>query len=169
MKGWDFAVDLSRGERKCANADGLSVYDLLGASNMLNNELVLEVLSRFINEFSKNRYEAFFFHQCLGLLLAPRYMYVKRDLSDDKLRVILTEDGIHMSDPGCKPALCLASVIVELMVFKDVPRPPPFAVAGDDVANLVTHAKHQELVDTHNELGHKIHPTKPQWSQIWVS
>jgi hypothetical protein len=169
MKGWDFAVDLSRGKYICTDDDGLSVYDLSGASNMLNNELNYEVLSRFINEFSKNRFEAFFFHQCLGLLLAPRYMFVKRDLRDQMHRVILTEDGVHMSDPGCKPALCLASVIVELMVFKDVPRPPPFAVAGDDVANLTTRAKHQELVDTHNELGHEIHPTKPQWSQIWVS
>jgi len=169
MKGWDFAVDLSRGKYKCTNTDGLSVYDLSGASNMLNNEFLYEVLSRLINAFAKNRYEAFFFHQCLGLLLAPRYMYVKRDLRDDKHRVILTEDGVHMSDPGCKPALCIASVIVELMVFKDVPRPPPFAVAGDDVANLVTRAKHLQLVETHNMLGHRIHPTKPQWSQIWVN
>jgi hypothetical protein len=149
--------------------EGLSVYDLSGASNMLNNELVFEVLSRLINAFAKNRYEAFFFHQCLGLLLAPRYMYVKKDMKADKHRVILTEDGVHMSDPGCKPALCLASVIVELMVFKDVPRPPPFAVAGDDVANLVTRAKHLELVNTHNKLGHKVHLGKTQWSQIWVS
>jgi hypothetical protein len=169
MKGWDFAVDLSRGGYKPDEAEGFSVYDLSGASNMLNNEMIREVISRIINEFSKNSYEAFFFHQCLALLLAPRYMYVKRDLRDTKHRVILTEDGIHMSDPGCKPALCLASVIVELMVFKDVLRPPPFAVAGDDVANVVTYEKHQELVDTHNELGHQIHPTKPQWSQIWVS
>jgi hypothetical protein len=74
-----------------------------------------------------------------------------------------------MSDPGCKPALCIASVIVELMVFKDVLRPPPFAVAGDDVANLTTREKHNKLLETHRSFGHEIHPTKPQWSQIWVS
>jgi hypothetical protein len=72
---------------------------------------------------------------------------VRRDQRDTSHRVILTEDGIHMSDPGCKPALCLASVIIELMVFKNVPRPPPFAVAGDDVANLVTRRKHNELME----------------------
>jgi hypothetical protein len=66
MKGWDFAVDLSRGKYICTDDDGLSVYDLSGASNMLNNELNYEVLSRFINEFSKNRFEAFFFHQWGG-------------------------------------------------------------------------------------------------------
>jgi hypothetical protein len=169
MKGWDFSVDLTRGNWEYSQTEGLSVYDLSGASNMLNNELMLDVLSRFINEFSKNRYEAFFFHQCLGLLLAPRYMIVKRDHRDDRHRVIFTEDGIHMSDPGCKPALCIASVIVELMVFKDVPRVPPFAVAGDDVANLVTREKHSALVAQHNEFGHLVHPTKTQWSQIWVS
>jgi hypothetical protein len=169
LKGWDFAVDLSRGTTKYLDGQGLSVYDLSGASNMLNNELIQEVLSRFINEFSKNQYEAFFFHQCLGLLLAPRYMYVKRDLKDSRHRVVLTEDGIHMSDPGCKPALCIASVIVELMVFKNVQRPPPFAIAGDDVANLATRREHNRLVETHNRFGHEIHPTKPQWSQIWVS
>lgn len=169
MKGWDFAVDLSRSNRGYSPGEGLSVYDLSGASNMLNNELLYEVLSRLINAFAKNRYEAFFFHQCLGLLLAPRYMYVKRDLRDDKHRVILTEDGIHMSDPGCKPALCLASVVVELIVFKDVPRPPPFAIAGDDVANLVTREKHLQLVETHNSFGHEVKLAKTQWSTIWVN
>jgi hypothetical protein len=170
MKGWDYSVDLSRGSTHVYHeTEGLSVYDLSGASNMLNNEFVSEVLSRLINEFSTSSEQCFFFHQCLALLLAPRYMHVKGNMRDDKHRIILTEDGVQMSDPGCKPALCLASVIVELMVFRDFLRPPPYAVAGDDVANLVTYEKHLALVDTHNELGHQIHPTKAQWSQIWVS
>ena len=168
MKGWDYAVDLSRNERKLKDGEGLSVYDLSGASNNLNTEFIREVLSRIINAFAKNRHESFFFHQCLGLLLAPRYMIVKRDMKDDKHRVILTEGGVHMSDPGCKPALCLASLVVELMAFEDT-LPPPFAIAGDDVANIATREKHQLMIDIHNELGQTIHRTKPQWSQIWVS
>jgi hypothetical protein len=40
--------------------------------------------------------------------------------------------------------------------------------AGDDVANLVTRGKHNELMEIHNRFGHEIHITKSQWSQIWV-
>jgi hypothetical protein len=168
FKGWDFAVTVMRGDFKAPDNGGFGVFDLTGASNGLNTEFVRTIISLIILDQCDDKREVFFYLKCLDLLLAPRLIRVRRRHTDNQYRVILTGNGLHMGDPGTKEALCLVSAVIECMVQRDVPRPPPAQVAGDDNIGLKTLEQHRLVVAKHREYSNEINESKTQWSDIFV-
>jgi len=115
--------------------------------------------------FTNNKYEFAYLEQALVLLLRPRRMEVRRSHADRSHRIILTESGIHMSDPGTKEILCIMNAAIELMVYRDVPRLPPTLIAGDDIGSVRTIARHNAIIAKHKSYGNDINFTKAQFSK----
>jgi len=169
-KGWDLAVRVMRSTDNFIEPNsGFSVIDLVGSTNGFDWNLCRRVLSRIVHRFSANRYETFYFTMAINLLLAPRLMKVRRDHQSAEHRVILTERGVHMGDPGSKELLCTIQALMELMVYSDVPRLPPSLIAGDDRGAIRTIDRHRRLIATHIEFGNEIQETKAQFSRVFVT
>jgi hypothetical protein len=168
-KGWDLAVKLMRQKDNYIEPNsGFSVIDLVGSTNGFDWELVRRVLNHLVVRFARNHYEIAYFSICIGLLIAPRCMKIRKNQKSPYHRVIVTERGVHMGDPGSKETLCVIQALIELMVYSDVPKPPPSLIAGDDHGAARTYDRHRKLIAKHMEYGNEIQETKAQWSQQFV-
>jgi hypothetical protein len=168
-KGWDFAVSAMRDTNQTrVENEGISVFDLKGASNGLNPQFLRHICSKIVHDICTSQEQVFYYSQMLELLLAPRRVRVKRHQEDTVHRVILTCNGIQMGDPGTKELLCLSSAILELMVYPNYAKPPITQIAGDDIIGLRNEAGHKGIVSKHRQYGNEINDTKTQWSTIFV-
>jgi hypothetical protein len=167
-KGWDFSVQLMRGSWKPSKADGLSVFDLTGASNGLNIRFLRSFGQKIIYRECEDPDQIFYLTQMLELLLAPRELQIRRDHDDDMYRIIHCVNGIHMGDPGTKEMLCITSALLEIMVYSVEPVLPPSQVAGDDNIGIKSKCLHDAIIAKHTQYGNVIHKEKSQWSQIFV-
>jgi hypothetical protein len=167
-KGWDFSVTLMRGQWIPSSQDGLSVFDLGGASNGLNTHFLRSFGQKIIYHEASDADQIFYLTQALELLLAPRLIEVRRNHDDTRYRVIHCMNGIHMGDPGTKELLCVSSVILEIMVYDMSYNFPPVSVAGDDIASAKTKVKHDAIIAKHIQYGNEINYDKAQFSTIFV-
>jgi len=167
-KGWDFSVTLMRGTWMPFEMDGLSVFDLSGASNGLNTHLLRSFGRKIIASEANDPDQIFYLFQMLELLLAPRLIEVRRNHADTDYRVIHTVNGVHMGDPGTKEMLCITSAILEIMVYGVVPNVPPAQVAGDDNIGLKSEVMHDAIIAKHIQYGNEIRYDKAQYSRIFV-
>jgi hypothetical protein len=168
FKGWDFSVTLMRGTWMPSQTDGLSVFDLSGASNGLNTHFLRTFGQEIIYAECNDSDQIFYLTQCLELLLAPRLIEVRRNHDDAYYRVIYCINGIHMGDPGTKEMLCITSALLEIMVYNIVPNVPPAQVAGDDNIGVKTKEMHDAIIAKHIQYGNEIRYDKAQYSQIFV-
>jgi hypothetical protein len=167
-KGWDFSVSLMRGRHMPSQADGLSVFDLSGASNGLNTHFLRSFGRKIIESEANDPDQIFYLTQMLELLLAPRIIEVRRNHNDDLYRIIYCTNGIHMGDPGTKEMLCITSALLEIMVYGITPNVPPAQVAGDDNIGLKSKKDHDAIIAKHIQYGNEIRYDKAQYSTIFV-
>jgi hypothetical protein len=168
-KGWDLAVMLSRRtDNYIEPFSGLSAIDLTGSTNGIDWEFIKNLVKPLIGRFSKSVYELAYLEQALALLISPRRMEVRRRPSDTDHRIIMTETGVHMGDPGAKEILCIMNAAIELMVYRDVPRLPPTLIAGDDIGAVRTHQRHSAIIAKHQNYGNDINADKAQFSYYFI-
>jgi hypothetical protein len=167
-KGWDFSVTLMRGSWTASESDGLSVFDLSGASNGLNTHFLRTFGRKIIESEANDPDQIFYLTQMLELLLAPRTIEVRRNHDDDSFRIIYCTNGIHMGDPGTKEMLCITSALLEIMVYGIVPNVPPAQVAGDDNVGLKSEEMHKAIIRKHIQYGNEIRDEKAQYSKLFV-
>jgi hypothetical protein len=168
-KGWDLAVGLSRRtDNYIEPKSGFSAIDLTGSTNGIDWDFVRELVNPLISRFSANAYELAYLQQALALLISPRKMEVRRKPTDTAHRIILTECGVHMGDPGAKEILCIMNAAIELMVYRDVPRLPPTLIAGDDIGAVRTRRRHRAIIAKHRSYGNAINSDKAQFSYYFV-
>jgi len=168
FKGWDFSVSLMRGSWVPSEMDGLSVFDLEGASNGLNTPFMRCFGQKIIHNMATDPDQVFYLTQALELLLSPRVIEVRKDPRDKHFRVIHCVNGIHMGDPGTKEFLCTTSALMEIMVYGLQSNLPPAQVAGDDNVGIKSKVMHETIIRKHNEYGNSIVREKSQWSTIFV-
>jgi hypothetical protein len=168
-KGWDLAVTLSRRVDNFVEPDsGFSAIDLTGSTNGISWDFIKDIVKPLIGRFSKNAYELAYLEQALALLISPRRMEVRRAPTDTQFRIILTECGVQMGDPGAKEVLCVMNAAIELMVYRDVPRLPPTLIAGDDIGAVRTHRRHLAIIAKHRDYGNNINADKAQFSYSFM-
>jgi hypothetical protein len=171
-KGWDLSVNLMRGNMRSQDRYGLGTYDLTGASNQLSIELCRMIGYEFINHFAPDEITRGFLFKILGLVLAPRQIFVFKEEKghrfgdEDPLCIsFTTNNGLLMGNPVTKELLTLVSAVCITVTSNMLREPFTALVAGDDVGLYCSRRFFSKLLTVNVALGNKIQRHKTLFSR----
>lgn len=165
-KGWDVASILQRKEGlEHDESYGFGTFDLTGASNNLNRNLLRVCGEEVINAFSEGTHRSFLL-RLLDLALLDRVVEVSDCEDSASYMSFRATNGVMMGNPVTKELLCLSSAVLHSITMKRSKDKCPFnLIAGDDIFVYSSKKFFNDLLNTHRDYGNIINMTKTCWSK----
>jgi hypothetical protein len=163
-KGYDFVDSLSRRPSHIPLQDGIGVFDLTAATNVLRRTPARRALEGFLRGIGQS---SDYIDLCISIIFRDRRIHVyKMEDGERKEIVFLSTNGLLMGNPVTKELLCLLSACLHLITVNDLgmKRAPYCLIAGDDVACYSSKQFFNRFIYNNQVAGNIINESKTLFS-----